>query len=102
MRKRLTRIVTVLLALVTVLSLLPAPAAEAASLKKGSRGTQVKQLQQNLIGLGFLGDYIALADAAWLDRLIHPGFDLAWACYLTAQALLAISLLPRRIRARLP
>ena len=55
-----------------------------------------------VIGLGFLGDYIALADAAWLDRLIHPGFDLAWACYLTAQALLAISLLPRRIRARLP
>jgi len=54
LRKRLTRIVTLLLALVTVLTLLPAPAAEAVSLKKGSRGTQVKQLQQNLIGLGFL------------------------------------------------
>ena len=46
--------VTLLLALVTVLSLLPLASTQAASLKQGSKGTEVKQLQKNLIGLGFL------------------------------------------------
>jgi peptidoglycan hydrolase-like protein with peptidoglycan-binding domain len=46
------RTVTLLLALVMVLSVLPA--AQAAALKKGSSGSEVKHLQQNLIGLGFL------------------------------------------------
>ena len=52
MRKK--RISAFLLALVTVLSLMIPLRAEAASLKQGSSGTQVKYLQQNLIGLGFL------------------------------------------------
>lgn len=48
------RILSLLLALLTVLSLLPAARVEAASMKQGSRGSNVKQLQQNLIGLGYL------------------------------------------------
>lgn len=52
MNRMMKRTVTLLLALVMVLSVLPA--AQAAALKKGSSGTDVKHLQQNLIGLGFL------------------------------------------------
>ena len=54
MPKTFKRMVTLLLALVTVLSLLPLASTQAASLKQGSKGTEVKQLQKNLIGLGFL------------------------------------------------
>lgn len=52
MNRMMKRTVTLLLALVMVLSVLPA--AQAAALKKGSSGSEVKHLQQNLIGLGFL------------------------------------------------
>ena len=48
------RFLSLLLALVTVLSLLPAVRVDAASMKQGSKGSNVKQLQQNLIGLGYL------------------------------------------------
>ena len=54
MSKTFKRMVTLLLALVTVFSLLPLVSTQAASLKQGSKGTEVKQLQQNLIGLGYL------------------------------------------------
>ena len=54
MHKNWRRLLTLLLALVTVLSLLPVTAAQAAAMKQGSKGTEVKRLQQNLIGLGFL------------------------------------------------
>ena len=54
MHKNWRRVLTLLLALVTVLSLLPVTAAQAAAMKQGSRGSEVKRLQQNLIGLGFL------------------------------------------------
>lgn len=54
MNRILKQTVTLLLALVTVLALLPAPRAQAAAIKQGSRGTQVRTLQQNLIGLGYL------------------------------------------------
>ena len=54
MHNILKRTITFVLALVTVLGLLPLGRTEAAALKKGSRGTEVKYLQQNLIGLGFL------------------------------------------------
>lgn len=54
MPKRRIRIFGFLLALVTVLSLLAPVQARAATLKQGSSGTEVKHLQQNLIGLGFL------------------------------------------------
>ena len=48
------RIIYLLLALLTVLSLLPSVRVDAAAMKQGSRGSNVKQLQQNLIGLGYL------------------------------------------------
>ena len=69
MNKRITRIITLLLAIVTVLTLMPVQEAEAAAMKKGSSGTQVKYLQQNLIGLGYLtgsadGRYGAKTQAA--------------------------------------
>lgn len=54
MKKFLKRTVTLMLALATVLALLPAAHAEAAAMKQGSRGTEVRYLQQNLIGLGYL------------------------------------------------
>ena len=54
MSKTFKRMVTLLLALVTVFSLLPLASTQAASMKQGSKGTEVKQLQQNLIGLGYL------------------------------------------------
>lgn len=49
MMKRLTA-----LALALVLMLTLVPGVHAATLKQGSRGTEVKRLQQNLIGLGYL------------------------------------------------
>lgn len=54
MAKTFRRSLCLLLALVTVLSMVPLCRPEAAALKQGSRGTAVRQLQQNLIGLGFL------------------------------------------------
>lgn len=54
MNHGMKRIITLLLAVVTVFLLLPVQEAEAAAMKKGSSGTQVKYLQQNLIGLGYL------------------------------------------------
>lgn len=54
MHKIMRRIIAFVLALVTVLALVPLGQAEAATLKQGSQGSQVKALQQNLIGLGYL------------------------------------------------
>lgn len=54
MKKHLTRILAMALALVTVFVLLPGVRVQAATLKQGSQGSQVTQLQRNLIGLGFL------------------------------------------------
>lgn len=54
MNQFLKRTITLLLALVTVLSLMPMANADAAALKQGSSGSQVKSIQQNLIGLGYL------------------------------------------------
>lgn len=54
MTRKMTRIVILLLAVVTACLLLPVQEAEAAAMKQGSSGSQVKYLQQNLIGLGYL------------------------------------------------
>jgi peptidoglycan hydrolase-like protein with peptidoglycan-binding domain len=48
------RSIVFLLAIVTILSLMPLTRADAAVMKHGSRGTEVRYLQQNLIGLGYL------------------------------------------------
>ena len=52
-----------------------------------------------VIGLAFLDGYLAVDKTSLIYRLIHPGFDLAWAFYLPSQMLLAISLLPKRWKA---
>ena len=49
-----------------------------------------------VIGLSFLDGYLAVDKTSLIYRLIHPGFDLAWAFYLPSQMLLAVSLLPKR------
>lgn len=54
MCKTIKRIISFVLALVTVLALIPLGYTEAATMKQGSQGSQVKLLQQNLIGLGYL------------------------------------------------
>ena len=69
MKRFWNRMLLLALALVTVLVLTPDTRVDAASLKQGSRGTEVKQLQQNLVGLGYLegtadGQYGAKTAAA--------------------------------------
>lgn len=50
--KMMRRAAALMLALVLVLSMVPG--VSAAALKKGSKGSEVRSLQQNLIGLGYL------------------------------------------------
>ena len=54
MKRFWNRMLLFALALVTVLVLTPDTRVEAATLKQGSRGAEVTQLQKNLIGLGYL------------------------------------------------
>ena len=49
-----------------------------------------------LIGFAFIDDYITVSPDSVIYKIIHPGFDLAWAFYLPSQALLSISLLPKK------
>ena len=53
-------------------------------------------LCDTLVGFAFLDSYLTVAEGSLIDRINHPGFDLAWAFYLPSQMLLAVSLLPRR------
>ena len=53
-----------------------------------------------VIGLAFLDGYLPIRETSFIYRLIHPGFDLAWAFYLPSQMLLAVSLLPKRLPRR--
>ena len=55
-------------------------------------------LCDTVIGLSMLGGYITMSPDSFIYKVIHPGFDLAWAFYLPSQAILAVSLLPRRLR----
>ena len=51
-----------------------------------------------IIGLSFLEQYFALSADSIIYKIIHPGFDLAWAFYLPSQALLSVSLLPQKLK----
>ena len=53
-------------------------------------------LCDTLVGFAFLDGYLTVEKGSLIDRINHPGFDLAWAFYLPSQMLLAVSLLPRR------
>ena len=55
-------------------------------------------LCDTVIGFSFIDMYIPLSEGSLIYKIIHPGFDLAWAFYLPSQALLAISLLPPRLK----
>ena len=54
MNRIFKRGLTLLLAIVMVLAFLPVTRAQAAAMKQGSSGYEVRYLQQNLIGLGYL------------------------------------------------
>ncbi|MBQ4065399.1 MAG: hypothetical protein IJD10_04805 [Clostridia bacterium] len=51
-----------------------------------------------VVGLSCLEAYFAIPRDSLLYDVIHPGFDLAWAFYVPSQALLAVNLLPDRLR----
>ena len=56
-------------------------------------------LCDTLVGFAYLDGYLTVAEGSLIDRINHPSFDLAWAFYLPAQMLLAVSLWrPRRRR----
>ena len=55
-------------------------------------------LCDTLIGLSCLDAYVAISEDSFIWKLIHPGFDLAWAFYLPSQTLIALSLLPDRLQ----
>lgn len=50
------------------------------------------------IGLSLIEGYVPLAEGSFLYHLAHPGFNAAWIFYVPSQALLALSLLPKRLR----
>ena len=55
-------------------------------------------LCDTVIGLSLINTYLPLSEDSFIYKLINPGFDLAWAFYLPSQALLAVSLLPRKLK----
>ena len=55
-------------------------------------------LCDTVIGLSFVNNIIPIENDPLGYMILHPGFDLVWAFYLPSQALLAISLLPDRLR----
>ena len=57
-------------------------------------------LCDTVIGLIFLKAYLPISPESLIYTVLYPGFDLAWAFYLPAQTLLAISLLPKRLGKR--
>ena len=59
-------------------------------------------LCDTVIGLSLINTYLPIPEGSFIYKLINPGFDLAWAFYLPSQALLAISLLPKRMRMKNP
>lgn len=52
-------------------------------------------LCDTIIGLNVLEEYFVIAETSVLDRIIDPGFNLAWAFYLPSQVLLTLSLFKR-------
>lgn len=53
-----------------------------------------------LIGFANIGPYINVENNQFIQKLLHPGFDIAWAFYVPSQMLLAISLLPSKLKKR--
>lgn len=55
-------------------------------------------LCDTVIGFSLIDTYLPLSGDSFIYKIIYPGFDLAWAFYLPSQALLSISLLPKRLK----
>ncbi len=55
-------------------------------------------LCDTVIGLSLIDTYLPISESSLIYKVIYPGFDLAWAFYLPSQALLAVSLLPNRLK----
>ena len=55
-------------------------------------------LCDTVIGLSLINTYLPIPEGSFIYKLIYPGFDLSWAFYLPSQALLSVSLLPKRLR----
>lgn len=53
-------------------------------------------LCDTVIGLDMIDAYLPVSPV--IDKIIHPGFNLAWVFYLPSQAILALSLLPNRLK----
>lgn len=54
-------------------------------------------LCDTVIGFANIGPYLQIPEGAFIYDLLNPGFDPAWAFYVPSQALLSISLLPKKL-----
>ena len=55
-------------------------------------------LCDTFIGLSNIGPYISISENSFLYKILFPGLDMAWLFYVPSQMLLAVSLLPNRIK----
>ena len=55
-------------------------------------------LCDTFIGLSNIGPYISISENSLLYKILFPGLDMAWLFYVPSQMLLAVSLLPNRIK----
>ena len=55
-------------------------------------------LCDTMIGMSMLEGYFSIPTDSVIYKIIHPGFDLAWACYLPSQMLIVLSLLPDALK----
>ena len=55
-------------------------------------------LCDTVVGLASIGPYFNISKDSLIYKMTHPSFDLVWAFYLPSQALLSISLLPKKFK----
>ena len=55
-------------------------------------------LCDTVIGIVNIGPYFSIPKDSVIYKIIYPGFDLAWAFYVPSQILLALSLLPKKLK----
>lgn len=53
-----------------------------------------------VIGFANIGPYFQIPEDSFIHKLLNPGFDPAWAFYIPSQFLIALSLLPKRLKKR--
>ncbi len=55
-------------------------------------------LCDTVVGLHVIGEYLPISDDAWIYDIIYTEYDLIWLFYVPSQALLAVSLLPDKLK----